>query len=124
MLKTFTLVRMLPGQTRDEFYDRWCAHTRDFDLRDHPEISLNRLILFDEATVAEGGFIGMAENHWPSREALEEVIRWYQTPPGIAHNADLEKFMDIANSPTSVVEYEVEVSQAEGVAWKAGRGHD
>ena len=37
MLKTFTMVRMQPGIERDEFYDRWCAHTRDFDLRDHPE---------------------------------------------------------------------------------------
>ena len=47
MLKTFTFVRMKPGIDRETFYERWCAHTRDFDLRDHPEISLNRLILFE-----------------------------------------------------------------------------
>jgi hypothetical protein len=124
MLKTFTLVRPLPGIERDEFYDRWCAHTRDFDLRDHPEISLNRLVLFAEGTEkTNGGFVGIAENHWPDRAALDEAIRWYQTPPGIAHNRDLEAFMDIANSPTSIVDYEVEVSKQEGVAWKSGRGH-
>ena len=124
MLKTFTMVRMKEGLSRDEFFDRWCAHTRDFDLRDHPEITLNRLTLFDEGAAAtNGGFVGIAENHWPDRAALDEVIRWYQTPPGIEHNRDLEAFMDIANSPTSIVDYEVEVSKSAGIDWKSGRGH-
>jgi hypothetical protein len=120
MIKTFTLVRMRPGLSRDEFFDRWCAHTRDFDLRDHPEITLNRLTLFEEGVEAHnGGFVGLAENHWPDRESIDAAIRWYQTPPGIAHNQDLEAFMDIANSPTSIVDYEVEVSEQAGISWKS-----
>lgn len=120
MLKTFTLVRMRRGIDRRTFYERWCAHTRDFDLRDHPEISLNRLVLFDEdSSEAGGGYAGVAENHWPDRAALDAAIRWYETPEGIAHNADLDAFMDLANSPTFVVDNEVEVSQAEGIVWRS-----
>ena len=116
MLKTFTFVRMQPGIERDDFFRHWCAHTRDYDLRDHPEISLNRLILFDEP----GEYVGMAENHWPDREALDAAIRWYATPPGIEHNRNLEEFMDMENSPTVVVSHEVEVSQESGIEWKSG----
>jgi hypothetical protein len=124
MLKTFTMVRMQPGIERDEFYDRWCAHTRDYDLRDHPEISLNRLVLFDEPPAGQSAeFVGIAENHWPDRAALDDAVRWYATPEGIEHNRDLEAFMDIANSPTFIVDYEVEVSEARGIDWKSGRGH-
>jgi hypothetical protein len=121
MLKTFTFVRMKPGIDRETFYERWCAHTRDFDLRDHPEISLNRLILFETPPPgAPADCVGVAENHWPDRAAVEEAIAWYQTPPGIEHNRDLEEFMDIAQSPTFIVENEVEVSSEHGVAWKTG----
>ncbi len=125
MLKTITMVRMKEGLTRDAFYDRWCVHTRDFDLRDHPEISLNRLILFSDVPGGAGGsdaFVGFAENHWPDQAALDEAIRWYQTPEGIEHNRDLEAFMDIEKSPTFIVDYEVEVSEARGIDWKSGRG--
>ena len=122
MLKTITLVRMKPGIERKEFYERWCAHTRDFDLRDHPEISLNRLSLFAENGVSSGDYVGFAENHWPDQAALDEAIAWYQTPPGIEHNRDLESFMDIGKSPTFIIESEVEVSKEHGIAWKTGNG--
>ena len=114
VVKTLTFVRMLPGIEREEFYRRWCEHTRDLDLRDHPEISLNRLILFDEGA----DYAGLAENHWPDQAAVDAAIAWYETPAGIEHNADLASFMDIANSPTVVVGHEVEVSKRGGVEWK------
>ena len=114
MITTFTLVKMQPGFERDEFFTRWCEHTREMDLRDHPEISLNRLMLFEEG--AE--FVGMAENHWPDRKALDDAILWYRMPEGRAHLADLESFMDAANSPTIVVSHEVEVSLENGIDWK------
>ena len=98
------------------------AHLGPGDLRDHPEISLNRLVLFDEAGVSPGDYVGMAENHWPDRAALDAAIAWYATPPGIEHNKDLESFMDVARSPTFVIDSEVEVSQAEGIAWKTRHG--
>ena len=118
MLKTITLVNKLPELSREQFYDRWCAHTRDFDLRDHPEISLNRLVMFDGDP--SGDYIGFAENHWPDQAALDEAIAWYATPPGIEHNRDLERFMDIAKSPTFIVGSEVEVSAEKGIDWKTG----
>ena len=118
MLKTFTFVRMQPGIERDDFFRHWCAHTRDYDLRDHPEISLNRLILFEEAA----DYVGIAENHWPDRGALDAAIAWYQTPEGVEHNADLASFMDVENSPTVVVGYEVEVSREAGIDWKTRLG--
>jgi hypothetical protein len=122
MVKTLTMVRIKPGLGRDEFYERWCAHTRDFDLRDHPEISLNRLVLFDESGVSPGDYVGFAENHWPDQGAVDAAIRWYQTPEGIEHNKDLETFMDVARSPTFVVGYEVEGSKEHGIDWKTRRG--
>ncbi len=114
MITTFTFVRMQPGFGRDEFIDRWSEHTRDMDLRDHPEISLNRLMLFEEGSE----FVGMAENQWPDRAALDAAIRFYETPEGQAHWKDLESFMDAANSPTIVVSHEVEVSLENGIDWK------
>ena len=114
MITTITFVKMQPGFDRDSFYARWCEHTRDMDLRDHPEISLNRLMLFEE----ESEFVGMAENHWPDRASLDAAIRWYETPEGQTHWKDLESFMDAANSPTKVVSHEAEISEAEGIAWK------
>ncbi len=118
MIITFTLVKMQPGLGRDEFFDRWCEHTREMDLRDHPEISLNRLMLFEEGSE----FVGMAENHWPDRAALDEAIRWYETPAGQDHQKDLDVFMDTANSPTVIVSHEVEVSSERGIEWKARPG--
>ncbi len=114
MITTITFVKMQPGFDRASFYERWCEHTRDWDLRDHPEISLNRLMMFDEGSE----YVGMAENHWPDRASLEAAIRWYETPEGQVHWKDLESFMDAANSPTTVVSHEVEVSEGKGIAWK------
>ncbi len=113
MLKTFTLVKMLPGYSRDDSYARWHQHTQNKDLKDHPEISLNRLMMFDEGSE----YVGMAENHWPDRAGLDAVIRWYETPDGLAHQADLDVFMDTANSPTVIVSHEVEVSSEKGIEW-------
>ena len=115
MITTMTLVKMQPGFGRDEFFDRWCQHTRDLDLRDHPEISLNRLMLFDEGSE----FVGMAENHWPDRDALDAAVRWYETPAGQVHWKDLVSFMDAENSPTVVVSHEADVSLAKGIDVRA-----
>lgn len=113
MITTITLVKKLPTLTREAFYDRWCEHTRDLDLRDHPEISLNRLTMF-----AEGAeYLGMAENHWPDRASLDAAILWYQTPEGLMHQNDLDTFMDTPNSPTMIVSHEVEVSSEKGIEW-------
>lgn len=87
MITTYTFVRMQPGYDRESFYQRWCEHTRDWDLIDHPGIS-NRLMLLE----GDSEFVGMAENHWPDREALDEAARWYGTPKGQAHWKDLTKF--------------------------------
>jgi hypothetical protein len=118
MITTFTFVKMQPGFEREQFFDRWCEHTRDLDLRDHPEITLNRLTLFEQGSE----FVGVAENHWPDREALDAAIHWYETSEGQVHWKDLESFMDAANSPTFVVSHEVEVSIEKGIDWKAGPG--
>jgi len=112
MITTITFVRKQKALDRETFYERWCAHTRDWDLRDHPYIS-NRLIMLEEG--AE--FVGITENHWPNQEALTEAIAWYETEAGQAHWTDLEGFMDAANSPTSVVTHEVDVSANKGVEW-------
>jgi len=114
MITTITFVKMQPGFDRESFYQRWCEHTRDMDLRDHPEISLNRLMLFEEGA----DYVGMAENHWPDRASLDAAVRWYETPEGQEHWKDLASFMDAENSPTKVISHEVEVSEAEGIAWK------
>ncbi len=114
MITTFTFVKMQPGLGRDEFFDRWCEHTREMDLRDHPEISLNRLMLFEEGSE----FVGMAENHWPDRKALDDAVLWYETPEGQVHWKDLVSFMDAENSPTTVVSHEAEVSPDKGIDLK------
>ena len=111
MLKSFTFVRMRPGLSRDEFFRRWCAHTQAWDLRDHPEIRLHRLTLVE----GDGPFVGVAENHWDDRAALERAAAWYATPAGKAHGADLATFMDVDGSPTVVVTHEALVSDARGV---------
>ena len=111
MLKSFTFVRIRPGLGREEFFRRWCEHTRKWDLRDHPKIRLHRLTLVD----GESPYAGIAENHWPDRAALDEAAAWYATPAGRAHWADLASFMDIESSPTVVVSHEAEVSAARGI---------
>ena len=115
MLKTFTFVKMQPGFSRDDFFERWCQHTRDFDLRNHPEVSQNRLMLID----GEGPFVGIAETHWDDAEALERGLRWYETPTGQVQWKDLETFMDTANSPTFVVTHEAMISIDGGIEIQA-----
>lgn len=111
MLKSFTLVKMKPGWTREAFFQRWCQHTRDWDLKDHPEISLNRLMLIEGDTA----FAGIAENHWPDENALQEAAGWYATEAGRAHLEDLTTFMDIDNSPTVLVRGEALVDDVAGI---------
>lgn len=112
MLKTFTFVKMQAGWGREEFFQRWCAHTREWDLRDHPEITLNRLMLID----GHPDFVGIAENHWPDRASLEAAAAWYGTEAGRSHLEDLASFMDIENSPTVTVEAEALVDAGDGVS--------
>jgi len=114
MLTTLTFVKMKAGFDRESFYRRWQEHTRDFDLRDHPEITLNRLMMFEEGS----DFAGVCENHWPDRESLENVIRWYETPEGKEHQADLDSFMDSAGCQTVIVSHEVDVSKEQGIVWR------
>jgi hypothetical protein len=114
MLTTLTFVKMKPGLDRDTFYRRWQEHTRDFDLRDHPEISLNRLMMFEEGSE----FVGVCENEWPDQAALQAAIEWYETPEGKEHAADLDSFMDAAGCQTVIVSHEVDISSAKGIVWK------
>jgi len=118
MLVSFTFVRARPGLSRDEFFRRWCEHTRDWDLRDHPEIRLNRLTLVE----GDGPYVGVAENHWDDRAALEQAAAWYATPAGQRHWADLAAFMDVEASPTVVVTHEARVSEERGVELRTAPG--
>lgn len=111
MIKSFTFVKRQPGLTREEFFTRWCQHTSDWDLKDHPDCTLNRLTL----TSADGPYDGVAETHWPNEAALAEAVAFYGTEPGKRHWADLQSFMDIDNSPTVTIEHEAEVSIAGGI---------
>lgn len=111
MIKTFTLVRMNAGWSREDFFKRWCEHTRDWDLRDHPEISLNRLMLIE----GDSEFVGMAENHWPDEESLAAAANWYRSDAGRAHWDDLASFMDIENSPTVTVSAEAHIDSDRGI---------
>jgi hypothetical protein len=111
MLKTFTFVKMQPGYNRDAFFERWCQHTRDFDLRNHPEIRENRLMLIE----GDGPYVGIAETHWEDAEALDRGVRWYETPTGQVQWKDLQTFMDADNSPTFVVTHEANVSIESGI---------
>ncbi len=106
MLTSFTFVRKQPHLSDEEFFERWVDHTQRYDLRDHPEISLNRLMLVSDGS----GFIGVAENRWPDAESLQAAAAFYQTEVGQQHWADLQSFMDIDNSPTVVVTAEADVS--------------
>jgi hypothetical protein len=116
MIKSFTFVKRRAGLTREEFFTRWCDHTRTWDLKDHPDCALNRLVLTSEG----GPYDGLAETHWPNAEALAEAVAFYGTEPGKRHWADLQSFMDIDNSPTVTVESEAEVSIANGIEILAG----
>lgn len=116
MIVTFTLVRKRPHLSQEAFLARWVEHTERFDLKDHPYITKNRLMLVEGDTP----YVGMAENHWPDRESLEQTSAFYRdTTAGRAHWADLETFMDIENSPTVVVTQEADVSAAETTRTKA-----
>jgi hypothetical protein len=111
VIKTFTLVRKKPGLTDQQFFERWTTHTRNWDLRDHPDILLNRLALLKD----NPQYTGIAENHWPDRAALDAAAAWYATPAGQLHWADLCSFMDIDNSPTVIIENEAVVSAEHGI---------
>ncbi len=107
MVVTFTLVRKRPHLSNEAFLARWVEHTERFDLKDHPYITKNRLMLVQ----GETPYVGLAENHWPDLESLERTSAFYRdTEAGRAHWADLETFMDIENSPTVVVSHEAEVA--------------
>ena len=111
VIKTFTLVRKNPVLSDQEFFERWIAHTKAWDLRDHPEILLNRLALLKDNPL----FTGIAENHWPDRAALDAAASWYATPAGQLHWADLCSFMDIDNSPTVIIDVEAVISSEHGI---------
>ena len=107
MIVTFTWVRKQPQLSSDEFLERWIEHTERFDLKDHPYITKNRLMLIE----GETPYVGMAENHWPDRASLDETYAFYRdSEAGRAHWADLQTFMDIENSPTVVVTHEANVA--------------
>ena len=107
MITSFTFVKKQPHLSTAEFFTRWTEHTRDWDLRDHPEISLNRLMMIE----GDSPYVGIAENHWPDMESLTKTAEFYeQTDAGKAHWADLLTFMDIDNSPTVIVTHEADVT--------------
>jgi hypothetical protein len=111
VIKTFTFVKKKSGLSDQEFFERWTVHTQNWDLRDHPEILLNRLALLKD----NPQFTGIAENHWPDEASLQAAARWYATPAGQEHWRDLCSFMDIDNSPTVVVDAEATVSSDKGI---------
>jgi hypothetical protein len=106
MYKTFTFVKMQPGFSRDEFFERWCQHTRSLGREIRPEIESSRLMLVD----GDGPFVGIAETHWSDAEALDRTMSRFKTPSGQILWKDLETFVDPANSPTFVVTHEAAVS--------------
>lgn len=111
MIKTFTFVKRRPHLTGEQFFERWVRHTREWDLRDHPDCTLNRLTLLGDNAA---GYDALAETHWPSRAALDEAVAFYGTRDGQAHWNDLSEFMDIDASPTAIIEREAEVSAEPG----------
>ena len=112
MVKAFTFVKRRAGLTREEFFTRWCEHTRDWDLKDHPDCTLNRLVLVTDQASPYDGF---AETHWPSQAALDEAVTFYASESGQQHWADLQSFMDIDNSPTVLAVREADVSPDMGI---------
>ncbi|MEO5840200.1 MAG: hypothetical protein ABIQ73_02335 [Acidimicrobiales bacterium] len=112
MIVSFTLVRKRDGLTDEAFFARWTEHTEAFDLKDHPYISKNRLMMI----AGDTPYVGIAENHWPDMESLAKTADFYQmTEAGKAHWADLLTFMDIDNSPTVIVTHEADVAAARTV---------
>jgi hypothetical protein len=111
MLKTLTFVRMQPGWSRDAFFKRWCEHTHEWDLRDHPEISLNRLMMLEGTE----DYVGVAENHWPDQESLDAAIAWYATEAGQIHWRDLNTFMDTENCLTVTIVNEAVIDSSRGI---------
>jgi hypothetical protein len=109
MIVSFTLVRKREGLSDEEFFERWTRHTEQFDVKDHPYITLNRLMM----VVGGTPYVGIAENHWPDMESMIATSAFYEeTEAGRAHWADLQSFMDIDHSPTVVVTHEAEVAAA------------
>ncbi len=110
MIVSFTLVRKRAELTDDEFFERWTRHTQDFDLRDHPYITKNRLMM----VAGSSEYVGIAENHWPDMDSMLATSAFYEdTDAGRAHWADLQTFMDIDNSPTVIVTKEADVTAAQ-----------
>ncbi len=109
MIVSFTLVKKREGFTAEEFFERWTRHTEEFDLKDHPYITRNRLMMVASGTP----YVGIAENHWPDLESMMATSAFYaETDAGRAHWADLQTFMDIDDSPTLVVTREADVAAA------------
>ena len=109
MVVSFTLVRKREGVSDVAFFARWTEHTEKYDLKDHPYITKNRLMMIQGDTP----YVGIAENHWPDMDSLTKTADFYeQTDAGKAHWADLLTFMDIDNSPTVIVTHEADVSAA------------
>lgn len=106
MIVSFTLVRKREELTDEAFFERWTSHTEAFDLKDHPYITKNRLMMIQGDTP----YVGIAENHWPDMESLAKTAEFYETTDaGKAHWADLLTFMDIDNSPTVIVTHEADI---------------
>ena len=107
MIVSFTMVKARPGYDAEQFFQRWTSHTEQFDLKDHPYITKNRLMMIQGDTP----YVGIAENHWPDMDSLAKTAEFYEkTDAGRAHWADLLTFMDIDNSPTVIVTHEADVS--------------
>jgi hypothetical protein len=118
MIVSFTMVRKRQELTDEEFFKRWTEHTEAFDLKDHPYITKNRLMMIQ----GETPYVGIAENHWPDMESLAKTAEFYeQTEAGKAHWADLLTFMDIDDSPTVIVTQEADV-RAEGTTVTSAGG--
>jgi hypothetical protein len=108
MIVSFTFVRKQEGVSDEEFFARWTEHTQAFDLRDHPYITKNRLMM----VAGHADYVGIAENHWPDLAAMVATSTFYtDTDAGREHWADLQTFMDIDASPTVIVTQEADVSE-------------
>jgi len=109
MIKVITLVKRHPSLSPEAFFDIWVKHTREWDLKDHPEVTRNRLCLTRMADGNDGPYDGIAETHWPDKATLDRAAAWYGTPEGQPHLKDLQRFMDIENSPTMIISMEADV---------------
>ncbi len=117
MITSFTMVRKRPEFTSEEFFARWTEHTQRFDLRDHPYITKNRLMM----VLGHPDYDGIAENEWPDMDSLTNTADFYQnTDEGRAHWADLLTFMDIDNSPTVIVTAEADITAERTVITRLG----